>query len=659
MSIRILLRQTALLLTLLLCVPPVGARQTLYPHLFDLHQITLNDNLFRSSMVLNDSVLLAYDVDRLMTPYFRQAGFTEWEKAHPNFDNWGSDGFRLDGHVGGHYLSALALAYAASHDKPIRKQLKERLDYMVRQMARCQAVFDHNTEGLYGYIGGLPDNSVWTGLYRGDLTAFDRNRGNVPFYVIHKVYEGFLNAWVHAGNKQARQCFIKLCDWGVNLISHLDDATLQRILDTEHGGICEVYADAWRLTGDERYLLAAQRFSHKTMIDNMQTENERFLDGKHANTQVPKYVGFARIAQELAQHPEGGMYDAATLQTAAEHFWHDVTAHRTVAIGGNSINEHFLREREASRYIEQRDGPESCNTYNMLKLTADLFATRHDAAYSDFYEKAMYNHILSTQHPRTGGYVYFTSLRPQHYRVYSQVNEGMWCCVGTGMENHSKYGLFIYARDAARDTLFVNLFVSSSLKDKKFVIQQETRFPYEDRTVLTIGRSGTYTLAVRCPGWCTAGYQVRINGEPAAVTSRPGSYAAIRRTWKKGDRIEVRLPMQPAVEACPLNPDYVAVTYGPILLGTVVDTNDLDGLFAGDGRWDHEARGPQRDLRTAPMFKGGNDLLLRSIHCTDPSTLTFRIDAPAWQTSASAGLQLVPFFKIHEARYMIYWKMNE
>lgn len=659
MTPRSLLSQATLLLALITCGTTASAQKALYPHLFNLNEITLNDNLFQPAMTLNDSVLLAYDVDRLMTPFFRQAGFTGREKEHPNFDNWGSDGFRLDGHVGGHYLSALSLAYAASHDKQLRKQFKERLDYMVSQMARCQAVFDNNTEGLYGYIGGLPDNSVWTGLFSGDLTAFNRNRGNVPFYVMHKVYEGFLNAWVYAGNKQALQCFIKLCDWGVNLISHIDDATLQRILDTEHGGICEVYADAWRLTGDERYLLTAQRFSHKTMIDNMQTEDARFLDGKHANTQVPKYVGFARIAQELAEHPDGNMYDAAALLTASEHFWHDVTTNRTVAIGGNSVNEHFLREREASRYIEQRDGPESCNTYNMLKLTADLFAERHDAAYSDFYEKAMYNHILSTQNPHTGGYVYFTSLRPQHYRVYSQVNEGMWCCVGTGMENHSKYGMFIYAQDAAKDTLFVNLFIASSLKDKKFVINQETRFPYEDKTVLTIGKGGGYTLAVRYPGWCTSGYQVLVNGQAVPVTGRPGSYAAISRNWKKGDRIEVRLPMQLAVETCPLNPDYVALRYGPILLGAATDATDLNGLFAGDGRWDHEARGPQRDLDTAPMFKGGADLLLKSTHCTDPATLTFRIDAPAWQTTASAGLQLEPFFKIHETRYMIYWKMND
>ncbi|MCR5713311.1 MAG: glycoside hydrolase family 127 protein [Bacteroidales bacterium] len=648
-----------LILCTVCCLAITGhAQQKLYPHLFNLNQVTLEDDLFRHAMVLNDSVLLAYDVDRLMTPYFRQAGDTLWAAQHPNFDNWGSGNFRLDGHVGGHYMSALALAWAASDDRAMKKALKKRLDYMVDRMAACQAVFDHNTDGLYGYIGGLPDNNVWTGLYRGDTRAFDRNRGNVPFYVMHKIYEGFLNAWVYAGNKKALQCFIKLCDWGVNLIANLDDATLQRILDTEHGGICEVYADAFRLTGDERYLLAAQRFTHRTMVEGMQTGNVRFLDGRHANTQVPKYVGFTRIAQELAAHPAGALFRAGDLHRAAENFWQDVTMNRTVAIGGNSVNEHFLREREATRYIEQNDGPESCNTYNMLKLTTDLFADHHRAAYADFYEKAMYNHILSTQHPHTGGYVYFTSLRPQHYRVYSQVNEGMWCCVGTGMENHSKYGMFIYAQDAARDTLFVNLFVSSTLRDKRFVVHQTTRFPYEEGTSLTVGKSGNYTLAVRHPAWCTEGYSISINGGPAIGDNRNGSYVCITRAWKKGDRIDIRMPMKPAVETCPLNPDYIAVKYGPVLLAAATETADLTGLFAGEGRWDHEARGPQRPLESAPMFKGGVELLFNSMHCTDPDQLHFSIDPPAWQNPESASLVLQPFFKIHEARYMIYWKMN-
>ncbi len=181
------------------------AQSKLYPHLFDLEEVTLTDGMFKTALDINNATLLEYDVDRLLTPYFRQAGFTEWETQHPNFPNWGSGNFRLDGHVGGHYLSALALAYAATKDGEMRTRLKERMDYTLEKMAQCQAVFDNNTEGLYGYIGGLPDNGVWTGLYRGDLTKFNQNRGNVPLYVVHKMFAGFRDAWLYAGSEKGRE----------------------------------------------------------------------------------------------------------------------------------------------------------------------------------------------------------------------------------------------------------------------------------------------------------------------------------------------------------------------------------------------------------------------------------------------------------------------
>ena len=343
----------------------------LYPRLFDLQEVTLEDGVFKQAMDLNNKTLLEYDTDRLLTPYFRQAGFTEWEQAHPNFSNWGSGNFRLDGHVGGHYLSALALAYAATKDEDMRTQLKERMDYMVDKMAECQQAFDDNTEGLYGYIGGLPDNAVWTGIRKGDLTAYNNNRGNVPLYVMHKIYAGLRDAYVYGNNEKAKACFLKLCDWGVNLIADISDATLQSILDTEHGGINEMYADAYQMTGDEKYLEAAKRYSHRTMADNMQTVNSTFLDGKHANTQVPKYIGFSRIAQE---DDKDNAQTADYYRTAARNFWTEVVDHRTVALGGNSISEHFLPASRSSEYITNPDGPESCNTNNMLKLTEDLCA---------------------------------------------------------------------------------------------------------------------------------------------------------------------------------------------------------------------------------------------------------------------------------------------
>ena len=627
----------------------------LYPRLFDLQEVTLEDGVFKQAMDLNNKTLLEYDTDRLLTPYFRQVGFTEWEQAHPNFSNWGSGNFRLDGHVGGHYLSALALAYAATKDEDMRTQLKERMDYMVDKMAECQQAFDDNTEGLYGYIGGLPDNAVWTGIRKGDLTAYNNNRGNVPLYVMHKIYAGLRDAYVYGNNEKAKACFLKLCDWGVNLIADISDATLQSILDTEHGGINEMYADAYQMTGDEKYLEAAKRYSHRTMADNMQTVNSTFLDGKHANTQVPKYIGFSRIAQE---DDKDNAQTADYYRTAARNFWTEVVDHRTVALGGNSISEHFLPASRSSEYITNPDGPESCNTNNMLKLTEDLFADDQNAKYADFYEQAMLNHILSTQNPHTGGYVYFTSLRPQHYRMYSQVNQGMWCCVGTGMENHSKYGEFVYAHSPANDTLYVNLFVASRLANQHFAVSQQTQFPYEEKTALTVDKGGTYVLAVRHPAWCRTGYSITVNGEvqSASTASAPGSYVCLERTWNAGDRIEVDMPMQMELVACPNYDSYVAFRYGPVLLGAQTSTENLAGQFAGEGRMDHcPSLGAQLSLTSAPMLIGPREDVLSYVETVDKQKLHFKLKPGIYNSERFQDLILQPFFTLHECRYMIYW----
>ena len=642
-------RQLLLTCCMVLATTMSLAQSKLYPHLFDLQEVALADGMFKNALDINNELLLQYDADRLLTPYFHQAGIKGWEELHPNFPNWGSGNFRLDGHVGGHYLSALALAYAATHDDDdMRARLKERMDYTLDKMAQCQAVFDDNTEGLYGYVGGLPDNGVWTGLYRGDLEKFNRNRGNVPFYVIHKVFAGFRDCWLYTGSEKARECFLKMCDWGVNLIANLSDEQMQDILNTEHGGINEMFADAYQMTGDERYLTAAHRYTHKTMVDNMQTVNTTFLSNKHANTQVPKYIGFVRLAQQAQTK------DPSTYSIAAENFWTDVVDNRTVALGGNSVNEHFVQHSNAHNHIVQTDGPESCNTNNMLKLTESLFAQHPHGKYGDFYEMAMFNHILSTQHPVTGGYVYFTSLRPQHYRMYSQVNKGMWCCVGTGMENHSKYGEFVYSRDVKSNTLYVNLFVPSQLTDETYALTQHTRFPYEQGTQLTIDKAGTYTIAIRRPAWC-GGFALAINGTSKRVEERD-SYIYLNGKWKVGDVISVSLPMQLNYLPCPGYDDYIALRYGPILLGAITSTDDLDGQHAGEGRMDHApGLGKQLPLTSAPMLIGERRHVLDSIYMVDAEKLHFKIRPGLYNAGQWKDLTLQPFYTIHEARYMLYW----
>ena len=653
------------------------AQSELYPRHFDLEQVTLLDGPMKTAMDKNLQHLLKYDTDRLLTPFVRQAGLSkttntaspyyQWETKHPNFPNWGGDaGFDLSGHVGGHYLSALALGYAACHDEDMRTQLKERLDYMLEVMKDCQDAYDQNTEGLYGFIGGQPINDSWKALYKGDLSKIQENWGWVPFYVQHKILAGLRDAYIYGGSEQAKELFHKMADWSVNLIAKVNDNDFESFLNCEHGGMNESMLDAYQLFGDDKYLKAAKKYTHKAMLNGMQTLNKTFLDGKHANTQVPKFIGMERIFENSSS--------LNTYKKAAENFWQDVAMNRTVCIGGNSVGEHFLSVANSNRYIDQLDGPESCNSNNMLKLSEMMADRTGDAKYVDFYEGTMWNHILSTQDPTTGGYVYFTTLRPQGYRVYSQPNQGMWCCVGTGMENHSKYGHFIYTHDSS-STLFVNLFIPSRLESSDFVITQETSFPNTNTTELTVGKEGQYTIAIRHPEWAGPNYSIDVNGSVCSDIAATGkaSYVTITRDWKKGDKITVSLDMQLRYEECPNYTDYIAFKYGPILLGaaTTAATPDessegsglvyekLQNEYAGAGRMDHApgAVATSKSLIDAPLLIGSRADVLSRIQRLRSTNLSFVIDAsrPDVASYKWGSLKLVPFYTIHHQRYMCYW----
>ncbi len=659
----------ALLLTLNVSA---RAQSEIYPQHFDLEEVTLLDSPFKTAMETNIALLLEYDQDRLMTPFIRQAGLASdesseyygWTTDHPSFSNWALTSWSLEGHVGGHYLSALALAYAACDDETTKAQLKERLDYCLDILQDCQEAFDSDTSGLYGFIGGQPINSVWTGLYSGSLTTYNTYGSWVPFYCEHKILAGLRDAWIYTDSEVAKTLFTKMCDWSVNVISNLTSTQMQSVLDWEHGGMNETLADAYRLLGDEKYLTAAISYSHQTMVSGMQSLSTTFLDGKHANTQVPKYIGFERIYQEAESN--------TTYQTAAHNFWQDVAQNRTVCIGGNSVSEYFLSASAASNYISNLDGPESCNTNNMLKLSEMIFDETHDASYVDFYEQAMWNHILSTQDPETGGYVYFTTLRPQGYRIYSTVNSAMWCCVGTGMENHSKYGHFIYTHSTDNETLYINLFTASKLESDDFALTQTTNFPYEETSTITIEKGGTYTVAIRHPSWVTADFAISVNGEAQTTGTTVGtaSFVEIDRTWSSGDVITVTLPMELRYEECPNLSDYIAFKYGPILLAakttasseteaeeTGLDYEELQNEYAGDGRMDHAPGSMAKGLNvsTSALLIGDRSEVLNLITPTDEA-LTFTIDASTDVTSSSWGeLTLVPFYTIHHARYQCYW----
>jgi DUF1680 family protein len=356
----------------------------------------------------------------------------------------------------------------------------------------------------------------------------------------------------------------------------------------------EVFADAYEMAGEAKYLTAAKRFSHRMLLDAMTVRKDN-LDNKHANTQVPKAIGFERIG-ELANDD--------TYKTAGDFFWQTVTQTRSLSFGGNSRRESFPSIAAYADFVNDVEGPESCNSYNMLKLTEDLFRVNPLAKYADYYERTLYNHILSTQHPESGGYVYFTTARPRHYRVYSSPNEGMWCCVGSGMENHGKYSQFIYTHQ--KDELYVNLFVASELnwREKKIKIKQQTNFPNEEQSKIIITEGvADFPMMIRYPSWVKDGaLKITVNGKAVTFTNHPSSYISIKRKWKKGDVLTVLLPMHNSIEHMPNVPNYIAVMHGPVLLGAKTGTEDLKGLVADDGRWAHIASGKKLPVDKAPII---------------------------------------------------------
>jgi DUF1680 family protein len=405
---------------------------------FALADVRLQDGSpFKSAEQNNLRYVLAMDPDRLLAPYLREAGLEPKADSYGNWENTG-----LDGHIGGHYLSALSLAWAATGNEEART----RLQYMLDELERAQQA---NGDG---YLGGVPGGkAAWDEIRRGTIDAelFSLNDKWVPWYNLHKSFSGLRDAYVHTGSEQAKRMLVALTEWAVGLVAGLSDKQIQVMLITEHGGLNEVFADVAAMTGDPRYLELAQRFSHRLVLDPLLQQEDR-LDGLHANTQIPKVIGYKRVSQLTGDD---------RWADAADRFWHNVVYQRSVAIGGNSVREHFHPVDDFSEMTSDVEGPETCNTYNMLKLSKLLYGDSGDLEYIEYYERALYNHILSSQHPDDGGLVYFTPMRPAHYRKYSRPGVAMWCCVGSGMENHFKYGELIYARRGA--DLFVNLFIPS------------------------------------------------------------------------------------------------------------------------------------------------------------------------------------------------------
>ncbi len=618
---------------LLLTVGSIQAQDRLYADEFPLGDVTLLDGPLKKARDLNVKVLLQYDNDRLLAPFLKEAGLKPKGELYPN---WAG----LDGHVGGHYLTALAMNAATGS-----KECQERMEYWISELQACaDANAKNHPEWGKGYIGGVPGSDrIWSAYKKGNFGPY--SGAWVPFYNVHKMYAGLRDAWVYCGNEQAKKLFLGMCDWAIDLTSGLTDAQVERTLHTEHGGMNEVLADAYAITGDKKYLDVAKRFSHKRLLLPL-SQRQDCLDNMHANTQVPKVVGFERIAE---------LTDDEAYHNASAYFWDIVTGERTLAFGGNSRREHFPSKEACQDFVTDIDGPETCNTNNMLKLSEELHRRNPEARYADFYELATFNHILSSQHPVHGGYVYFTSARPRHYRNYSAPNEAMWCCVGTGMENHGKYGQFVYTKKA--DNLFVNLFVASELnwKERGIVLRQETGFPYTETSKITIVQGkGQFTLQVRYPGWVKPdAFQVKVNGKPVTIVTGPSSYVAISRQWKKGDVVEMTFPMHNSVKYLPNLPQYIALMHGPIMLAMKTGTEDLVRLIADDSRFGQLAVGKKLPVDKAPILIN-NDLeaIANQLQPVAGKPLHFTIST---KMENEIRNELMPFFELHDARYMMYW----
>lgn len=628
-----------LFLGLLFSTACIHAQDKAYSNEFPLGDVKLLDGPFKKAMDLNTSVLLKYSVDKLLSSYLKEAGLTPKAADYSGGGAWEG----LNGHVGGHYLSALAMQYAATGNT----QCKERMDYMVSELKRCQDANGKDPD-FVGYISGIPNGkALFREIKKGNTGAVWNYW--VPWYNIHKTYAGLRDAWVYGGNEDAKLMFLNLCDWGIKICSGLNDSQMESMLGNEYGGINEVYADAYQMSNrTASYMNFAKKFSHKWLLNGMAASNNTLLDEKHANTQVPKVIGFQRIAEESMDN---------TYYKATEFFWTDVTTKRSIAIGGNSEDEIFRKASQWMEYINDRNGVETCNTNNMLKLTEGLFRMKPDAKYSDFYERALFNHILSSQHPAHGGYVYFTPTRPRHYRVYSAPDRQMWCCVGTGMENHNKYGQFIYTHHS--DSLFVNLFIASELdwKDNGIKIKQETQFPDEEQTVLTVSAPTPtrFKLLIRHPGWSPTGkMKVTIGSETFGLTSQPSSYIEIDRTWNGNEVVTVHLPMNFDIEKLNNVNSWYAIVKGPIVLGAKINTNGLSTYISGDGRFDHTPGGALLDPNSAPKLKIDKSNFRTQFKAVNGKPMTYT--APGiFQNSADGNLVFEPFARIHDSRYMMYW----
>jgi len=563
-------------------------------------QVRLLDGPFRRAQEFDARWLLRLEPDRLLAPYRREAGL---EPKAPRYEGWES--MSISGHSLGHYLSACARMYQALGDP----QFRRRVDYIVDELAVCQEARGD------GFVGGMPESRrIFSEIARGEIrsTGFDLNGSWVPWYNLHKLFAGLLDAHAYCTNARALQIAARLGDWVETITQNLNEEQWQRMLACEHGGMNEVLAELAARTGRPVYLDLARKFYHRAVLDPL-AEGRDELNGKHANTQIPKAIGAARL-YELTAEPR--------FAAIASNFFHIVLRSHTYANGGNSDGEHFGPPGRLSNRLGANTA-ETCNTYNMLKLARALYRWRPDALLGDYYERALWNHILASQAPEDGRVLYYLTLRPGGQKSFMD-DHAFTCCSGTGMENHARYNenIFFYSDQA----LWVDQFIAADLRwpEHGLRLRLVTRFPEEPvvRLHFQVERPVRLALHVRHPFWATNGFEVQLNGASLPVVSRPGTYAVIEREWRSDDVLRIEMPFALRTEPMPDNERRVAIFYGPILLAGEVGpprSQDLVPVLVTENRPVREWLQPlwERPLqfRTAGVGRP-RDVMLRPLYAT-------------------------------------------
>lgn len=588
-------------------------------HEFRLSQVKLTDPYYLNALTKDIDYLMSLEPDRLIAGFFETAGLSA--KAQ-KYGGWEDSEIR--GHTLGHYLTALAQAYASTGDKAIL----QRLEYVIVELKNCQ---DANGNG---YLSAFPEEFI------------DRVENGkavwVPWYTLHKILAGLIDTYQFTNIHVALDMAKKFGDWVDWRTGRLYEDEMQQVLNVEFGGMNEALYNLAQITRETKYATVAHRFDQKSLYNELLANND-ILAGKHANTQIPKIVGAIR-RYEVTGDPAA--------KTIAENFWNIVTNTRTYVTGGNSHNEHFGPANNLARELSEVNN-ETCNVYNMLKLTRSLFAITGDIQYADFYEKAYLNAILASQNPETGMTMYFQPMKPGYFKVFGSPFDCFWCCTGTGMENFTKLNDSLYFHNGS--DIYVNLYVSSILEwqEKGIRLTQTTDIPVHDTAAFTINleKPLQFSINLRVPDWLHGQPQVKVNGVVADIQSVKG-YLSINRVWQNDDTIEVTLPMGIALSCLPDDPDTVAFKYGPVVLCAPLGGRNMNTSYVGVAVKipvpDPETQGYIFIDSSTDSWKGNiADYLIRD----NSDELAFTLKLP------QSEMTFVTYNKQYKERFGIYWKL--